>query len=163
MSDPITPADLIGPAVPTFSPDPKRQSWLRRHWLVIALVVVTFVIGIAIGGAGKTPAAVAESEPQPTKTVTVTKEVEVPGPAVADLSCRRAAQEMFSLLESSHNEVAMPMMEVSRTLYSYIVGDAGLSDIERATGTMEGVTATMETNTSRIEAIGPDYRACVAG
>lgn len=126
--------------------DPKKPSPLRRFLpagglIAVGLVLGTFLGVAAVGGAPKA------AEPQPAETITVTEEV------LVDDGCREVAEELYSIMTRLHEHIVTPLIEANQATYD---GDYATAVIK-----MEGVNAEFPGLTSRVQAIGPDYQACV--
>lgn len=155
---------------PTTGPKkPSRFKSIAKKGWPVALAAV---IGVGVGGAvvGYDESAVGKrvADPEPkviTETVTpepevVTEEVTV---EVADPTCRKVAEELFSMLQTFNEDIAVPYSDVVLTLIDQLQYGADAPTIEGATATLDGITASTEGLTGRIETIRPDYVTCSAG
>jgi hypothetical protein len=144
---------------PTFGRERKRPSWIRRNWIPITALVVTFALGTAIGAAGKSPTA--DAVPLPAKTIEVevageTKTVEV---EVTDPLCKAVALELFDQLSVMNSDVVLPLSEGgSEGIGAILDGDYDGADV--AIAKINGATTALQGLTARVEALGPDYLAC---
>lgn len=150
------------PTMNTFATTaPKKTSWLSRWWPVLAAGALGLVIGGLAGGSGASEAPGA-AEPQPVKTVEVEKIVEVEVPA-GDNGCVAVAEELYSMLQDTTNEIVIPQNQVTQTLIDNLLNGLDVNQINEATSKVEKIIGATDSLTSRAQAIGADYQGCVNG
>lgn len=145
---------------PTYPTAPKKKGWLRKSWPF----ALTAVVGIAIGAAGGAGAGADTAAPEvagvdepvaPKQEKTKTVEVQVTDPL-----CAEVAQELFDIVEIQNNEVGLPMMEISQSLFDQLGYGIDAYTLEQDTEKLNGVSATLEGISDRIIEVGPDYLEC---
>lgn len=162
MSDP-THGDVFHGLRRTPLDPPPRPSWLRRNALALGLggagLILGAMIGLSAGSAGDSTA-----QPTPTVTVTeevvVTEEVEVPAAPVDD-GCQAVASELFSMLETMNNSVVLPLAEGGSGGIDAFLND-DIAGVEDSIAKIESANSELIALNGRLEAVGPDYVACVS-
>lgn len=119
-----------------------------------AILLVGLVIGTILGASAGSGAPAA-SQPQPVETVTV----EVPA-AVETGTCKDVAIELHDMLQTMTDKVAIPQNEALQIVVAAATS-FDYSEIERATGIINGVTSTTQSLTARLTAVSPDYSRCI--
>ena len=133
---------------------PEKPSLWKRSWPI----GLAAVVGLGIGAVA-TPIASAADPTIVTETeeVKVVQEVEVPDP-----TCREAAAELWSLLDTSVNGIMLPYSDVTMTLIDQLQYGADVVTLEGVTGEIQSITSTAEGITERIGGIRPSYEECVS-
>lgn len=142
---------------PPADPAPKK-SFIRKAWPWAAVAIGGLILGSAIGSAGGADATTAA--PRPAPTVTITAEPEVTQSA-SDGLCREVAGKLFEMLGKSINDIAIPQNEVVLILVDNMTGIPRISEIERATGKLEGATRATESITAELADVSDDYMKCM--
>lgn len=142
---------------PTIDPAPKKPGIIRKAWPWAAVAVGGLLVGSAIGSAGSATEA---AEVKPAPTVTITAEPEVIEASV-DGVCRKVAGELFDMLGRSINDIAIPQNEVVLILIENMTGIPRISEIERATGKLEGTVRATESITAELADVSDDYLKCM--
>lgn len=147
----------------TTAPDPgedKPTVTLKRRTALIvagALVAVSLTVGATVGGSG---AGDAESAAQPAPTVTITAEPSPP--PVSDESCRQAATELQSILDSTVNDALIPYTQISMNLVEMLQYGVDPASLEETATMTDNVTGIVNGLTQRTKGITPVYEMCVA-
>jgi hypothetical protein len=149
MSKPLFDPPLTGT---NLAEPEKKRGFLRRAWPYAAVAVAGLVLGAMLGSSA-TSVPPGAAQPAPAQTVTV----EVPGPA--DTTCKEVAYELMDMLNEMTHEVAIPQNEATMILVDAF-STFDVSEIERATAIVQGVTAATESLTARTLAIDADYTKC---
>lgn len=142
------------------TPAAKPTVTLKRSTVLIgagAIVLLGLVVGTGLGasaGSGDDSAA------QPAPTVTVTAEPEAGPPPASIESCQQAAIEMRSILEVTVNDALIPYGDVTVNLIE-MLQYSDYSQVDATSVMIENVTAVVEAQTARVNAITPTYEECV--
>lgn len=152
------------------TPRPKKSK--KSIALAATGSAVALVFGIAIGaaGSGVVPSTTSEARPVPAPVETVEVQVPVAADRAALEACQRAVAEWSSISLAQNEQIAKPYNDVVLILHGQMtvmlnegVYAIDVSEIERASSTIEQTTRDLEALTARVDALQPDMQTCAAG
>lgn len=160
-------------ATPTIPPAPAAPSRTRRFLKKAWPLALAGVVGLTIGGASMSAGYTTDGEAGKGKPVTkVVTETVTPEPEVVteevtvevvDPACRAAAEELFSIIQTTNEKVSIPYSDIVITLIDQLQYGMDPATLDGVTATLQNVNQEVQDITTRIENVSPDYVACTGG